>query len=215
MDKPTPSECRKIVREGYDKVSCAYRSDDAPDDFGHYAQWVSILREQLPDGGAVLDIGCGCGIPASRLLVRTFDVTGVDISPVQIDRARRLVPEARFICEDISQLDFDEDTFDAVVSFYAIIHLPLDDHPELFRGVARWLRAGGYLLAIVGHKAWTGTDDRYLGVEGGCMWWSHADEATYVKWIAQAGLAVQWTRFVPEGDSGHTLVFAQKLPTGD
>jgi len=53
-------------------------------------------------------------------------------------------------------------------------------------------------------------DETYLGVPGGKMCWSHADEATNVRWIEEAGLQVHWTRFVPEGDSGHTLVFAQK-----
>ena len=93
--------------------------------------------------------------------------------------------------------------------------MPLERHPGLFEKIALWLRAGGFLLATVGHDAWTGTNDAYLGVEGGAMCWSHADEATYLRWIANAGLHVHWSRFVPEGDSGHALVFAQKPPIRD
>ena len=70
-------------------------------------------------------------------------------------------------------------------------------------------------MAIVGHEAWTGTDDRYLDVEGGRMYWSHPDEATYLRWIADAGLHVHGTRFIPEDQSGHSLVFAQKPPVSD
>jgi len=44
------------------------------------------------------------------------------------------------------------------------------------------------------------------------MYWSHADEATYVKWMTQAGFDVQWTRFIPEGDSGHSLILARRKP---
>jgi hypothetical protein len=136
----------------------------------------------------------------------------VDFSQVQIDRAAALVPTARFICADICEVSFPAETFAAIVSFYAIIHIPLEEHPGLFEKMALWLCPGGYLLAIVGHDAWTGTDDAYLGVEGGRMCWSHADEATYLRWMAEAGLRVHWSRFVPEGDSGHSLVLAQKPP---
>ena len=49
--------------------------------------------------GNVLDLGCGAGVPATRDLVdRGFNVTGIDISEVQIERAQRLVPGGRFIC---------------------------------------------------------------------------------------------------------------------
>jgi hypothetical protein len=44
------------------------------------------------------------------------------------------------------------------------------------------------------------------------MFWSHPDEATYLRWIRDSGLHVCWTRFIPEDDSGHALVFARKPP---
>lgn len=211
----TPDEQKRIVREGYDRLSQAYRLDDTPDSYQDYAAWVRILSERLPAGSPVLDIGCGCGLPATKLLAERFDVTGVDISPVQIDRARQLVPGARFVCEDISSLTLAAGSFAAVVSFYAIIHMPLAEHPELFRRIAGWLRPSGYLLAIVGYERWVGTDEAYLGVPGGRMCWSHADEATNLEWIREAGLHVHWARFIPEDASGHTLVLAQKPPVGE
>jgi SAM-dependent methyltransferase len=207
-----PEEQKQIVRRGYDRLSYAYRGDDAPDDYKDYAAWVGLLVERLPRGSPVLDLGCGCGLPATKLLAERFDVTGVDFSEVQIDRARQLVPAARFVCGDIAEQRFAPNSYAAVVSFYAIIHMPLEEHPELFRRIAAWLRPSGYLLAIVGSEAWTGVDEAYLDVPGGTMCWSHPDEATTVRWIAEVGLHVHWTTFVPEGDSGHALVFAQKPP---
>jgi|GEM_PF-3476016 hypothetical protein len=44
------------------------------------------------------------------------------------------------------------------------------------------------------------------------MCWSHADETTYLQWISESGIQVHWNRFIPEGESGHTLVFGQKPP---
>ena len=211
----TPEEQKRIVRRGYDTLSYAYRADDTPDGHGEYAAWVHELAEKLPDHSPVLDIGCGCGLPTTRLLAKRFDVTGIDFSEVQIARAKRLVPEACFLCGDISALTFPLASFTGVVSFYAIIHLPLTEHAGLFKKIAEWLRPGGYFMATVGHDPWTGTEEEYLGVPGGKMCWSHADEATNLQWIGEAGLHVDWSRFVPEGKSGHTLVFAQKPPVRD
>ena len=210
----TPQEQKQIVRQGYDKLSCAYRADDTPDNHEDYATWVGMLVERLPAGSRVLDIGCGCGLPATRVLAESFDVTGVDISEVQISRAQGLVPTAHFVCGDISEQTFSPDSFFAIVSFYTIIHLPLTEQPALFKLIASWLRPSGYFLATVGHDEWTGVDDTYLGVPGGKMCWSHADESTNVRWIQEANLEVHLTRFVPEGESGHTLVLAQKPPVG-
>jgi SAM-dependent methyltransferase len=210
-----PEQQKEIVRQGYDKLSYAYRADDTPDDHGDYALWVGVLGDRLPEGSPVLDIGCGCGLPATKLLADRFDVMGVDFSAVQISRAKRLVPAARFVCGDILEQCFPPDSYAAIVSFYATIHMPLEEHPELFGKIALWLHPSGYFLGTVGHSEWTGEDETYLGVPGGRMCWSHADEATNLRWIEEAGLHVHWTKFVPEGDSGHTLVLAQKPPIAE
>jgi SAM-dependent methyltransferase len=81
-----------------------------------------------------------------------------DVSHLQIDRARRLVPTAQFLHADITQVTFPTGTFDAVVSLYVLIHLPLEDQPVLFGRIATWLRPEGWLLATVTHREpWTGT----------------------------------------------------------
>jgi SAM-dependent methyltransferase len=215
MENRVIPDQKEIVRRGYDKLSYTYRSDETPDDYAEYAEWVSILSKRLPRGAPVLDLGCGCGLPGTKLLSAEFDVIGVDFSEVQIERARKLVPAAHFICSDISDVELPSEHFAAVVSFYTIIHMPLSEHRVLFRRIACWLRPYGFLLAIVGHNAWAGTSESYLGVDGGKMCWSHADEATYLQWISESGLHVRWKRFIPEGESGHTLVFAKKPPIED
>ena len=42
------------------------------------------------------------------------------------------------------------------------------------------------------------------------MYWSHADAASYRRWLTEQGLLIAWTRFVPEGQGGHVLVLAQR-----
>ncbi|QKW38268.1 class I SAM-dependent methyltransferase [Actinomadura sp. NAK00032] len=195
-----------LVRTGYDALSQHYRGDH--ETIEHYDRWLDDLLAGLPRQGDVLDIGCGCGVPVARRLARAgHHVTGVDISDVQIERARALVPGAAFIRADATDLDFPAASFDAVVCLYALIHMPLDRQPRLLRAIARWLRPGGRLLATTGQDAWTGTDDDWLG-GGATMWWSQTDAATYRTWLHESGLEVTEQRFVPEGDTGHALFWA-------
>ncbi len=199
---------KALVRRGYDLVSQAYRADDAAE--GEYAAWLDLLEARVPPPAKVLDLGRGCGVPVARRLALRYQVTGVDFSPVQIERARSLVSSATFVCADMTTTEFPDATFDAVVCLYAIIHVPLADQPAFLRNIARWLRPGGVLLATVGERAWTGTEGDWLGVPGGDMWWSHADTATYRRWLADVGLVIERERFVPEGQGGHQLVVASK-----
>ena len=104
MTAMTPEHQKEVVRQGYDKLSYAYRGDDTPDDHEDYASWIGVLADRLPEHFPVLDIGCGCGLPATKLLAERFEVTGVDFSEVQIERARKLVPAAQFVCRDISEV---------------------------------------------------------------------------------------------------------------
>jgi SAM-dependent methyltransferase len=201
---------RDLVRRGYDALSYHYRSDDAAE--GRYAPWLADLRARLSAGGSVLDLGCGCGVPVARSLAAAgYQVTGVDISDVQIERARHLVPAGTFIRADATAIGFPPASFDAIICLYALIHMPLADQPRLLHEAATWLRPGGWLLAVTGHRAWTGTQDNWLGGPAP-MWWSHADAATYRSWLEQAGLEVTSEAFVPEGDSGHALFWARRPP---
>ena len=197
---------RHIVRTGYDRASFAYRPDDAD---AALPPFVDVLLARLPVGAAVLDLGCGNGLPVTRALADRFEVLGVDLSPVQIERARRLVPRARFEVADMTELRLPAASLDAVVATYSFIHVPLVEQPPLLSRIAQWLRPGGFLVATVGADAWTGTEDDWLGT-GATMWWSHADEVTYLRWLEEAGLRVLERTFVPEGAGGHVFVLAER-----
>lgn len=203
---------RDLVRRGYDAISLAYRSDggaaaaSSAEDVSRYAGWTGALAHLLASGARVVELGCGAGIPATRELAgHGLQVLGVDFSAVQLYRAQQLVPAARFVQADMTAFSLRSASVDAVVSFYALIHVPLADQQVLFPRVREWIRPGGYFLAIVGADRWTGTE-QYLGAD---MFWDHADTDTYRRWLAAARLTPIWDRYVPEGDSGHSIILAQ------
>jgi SAM-dependent methyltransferase len=197
-----------LVRQGYDALSYRYRADDAEP--GGYGPWVERLLRLLPPAADVLDLGCGCGVPVARMLADAgHHVTGVDISEVQVSRARALVPAATFIQADLTRAEFADGSFDAIVSFYALIHLPVAAQPALLGRAARWLRPSGRLLITTGHDAWTGSDPDWQG-GGTPMYWSQADAAASRRWLGEAGLAITGEDTIPEGSSAHALFWAQR-----
>lgn len=200
----------QVVKKGYDAVSCKYRGDQVDDSLKPYLDWISvILKSGKP--GRVLDLGCGNGIPVAKYLSdQGYEVTGVDISEIQIERARALVPRATFLCQDMTTLAFKSKSFLAVTAFYSTIHIPVEHHHQTLSNSFNWLQAGGYFIATLGSDAWTGWEKDWLGVPGADMYWSHADRDTYFDWLNDCGFEVIEDRFIPEGDSGHQLFITRK-----
>lgn len=201
------NDAKALVRSSYDRISYEYRDDTGAENRG-YPLWLERhLLPRLRAGSEVLDLGCGNGIPVTRILAERHRVVGVDFSHTMIERARRLVPRASFVESDMVDATFPPNHFDAIVSFFAIIHVPLAEQPALFDRIASWLRPGGWLLATVGARAWTGTEENWHGAP---MFWSHADSETYRGWFRDRGLTIVGEEFIPEGESGHLLVLARK-----
>jgi ubiquinone/menaquinone biosynthesis C-methylase UbiE len=199
-------EAKELVLRGYDALSERY--DEAFGSDTKYGEWLAELLTRLGGGSRVLDVGCGAGVPVAKVLADAGHVvTGVDISRVQIERATERVPHATFVQADATELEFPAESFDAVLTFYSLIHIPVDEQERLLQKIASWLRPGGVFVATVGASAWTGAEEGWLGGDVP-MWWSSADADTTRRWIEAAGLVVERAEFVPEGDSGHTLIWA-------
>lgn len=121
--------------------------------------------ENLPPGTTVLDVGCGIG-GSSRILAREygFNVTGVTISPQQVERARELTPEdvsAQFQVDDAMNLSIADASFDVVWSIEAGPHMP--DKAQFARELLRVVKPGGTLVVA----DWNQRDDRAKPLN----WW--------------------------------------------
>ena len=198
----TAHDDKKLVARGYDEIVDAYL-----DQFGKSsvrAVKLAAVVTHLAPGAAVLDLGCGAGVPVARELARLgFDVTGVDASIGQIERARQNAPQARFILGDMASVDFAAGAFDAVVAFYAITHLPRSEHEPLIRKIADWLRPGGRFLASFGtvEGDWSG---EWLGTP---MFFSHnAPEATR-RMVRDAGLVAERVEVVKQDNEDQSFLW--------
>ena len=119
---------------------------------GSFARYEDMRDLYDPSGKEVLDYGCGNGSGSIELLKRgARHVTGIDISEVQTDEARRRVAaagyadRASFSAADAHATGFEDDAFDLIVGAGILHHLELE--PAL-RELHRILRPGGQAVLL-------------------------------------------------------------------
>ncbi len=154
-----PDPRTRIVADGYDVIGetfAAWREDAVGDP---RREWEDKLVSRLRNGARVLELGCGGGSPETTRLAQRFAVTGVDISPRQIERARAAIPNAELVCGDFTELELPPGSFDAVASFYVFNHVPRELLGPLLVDIHGWLVQHGWLLTAFGqtdNPGWTG-----------------------------------------------------------
>jgi trans-aconitate methyltransferase len=112
--------------------------------------WIDLFAGLLPAGGAVLDLGCGCGDPvASSLVARGLKVTGVDASPTLISLCKERLPAQRWVVGDMRTIALGE-SFDGVLAWDSFFHLKPDDQAAMFPIFAAHAAPGGVLMFNAG-----------------------------------------------------------------
>jgi SAM-dependent methyltransferase len=160
-----PDPRTQLVARGYDEIGetfAEWRERVVDDPRG---EWEDELTTRLEPGGRVVELGCGSGTPETKRLAERFRLTGVDISPRQIERARAAVPEAEFLCADFTELELPAASFEAVVSFYAFNHVPRELLAPLLGRIHGWLTPGGRLMSAFGQSDNPGWTGEWLGAE--------------------------------------------------
>ena len=197
---------RRIVAESYDRIAERYAQwsqDEVVDEAR--PKYLSVVLDALPADADVLELGCGGGVPTTRVLDERFKLTAVDISERQIGLARTAVPRARFVCDDMTRVTFPAASFDAVVSFYAFNHLPFGELPGLLVRIARWLRPGGLLVTALASKYEPGVVEAdWLGAP---MYFSGYAQGDTRRFIEDAGLSILSLQPEPIFENGRRAEF--------
>jgi ubiquinone/menaquinone biosynthesis C-methylase UbiE len=100
----------------------------------------------LPQGGRVLDAGCGVGIEASYFLERGLRYEGVDLSAKMISIARERNPNVIFQLSDMREMNYKEHEFDGIMALESLIHFPKGEAERIIRQLRTFLKKGGVLL---------------------------------------------------------------------
>jgi SAM-dependent methyltransferase len=91
----------------------------------------------------------------------------------------------------MTEVVFGPESFDAVVAFHSIIHVPRTEHPTLLESIHRWLGPGGALLATMTVRDYEGCEDDWEGW-GAPMVWSHYDSNANVAMLREAGFEIRY-----------------------
>jgi SAM-dependent methyltransferase len=204
-----PATAKRIVEDGYDRVALRYAELEGEESWPRM-RWVRRVLSELPDGAAVLDLGCGAGVPVGPEVMRRHVFTGVDISGAQIELARANVPEAEFLHADLTDVELPQASFDAAFSFYAIDHVPREQHAALFRSIHRWLRPDGVLLISVEAGDEPSATGEWLGAP---MYFSHFDEETTIGHVRAAGFAILEAAVEEQREGDHSVPYLWLLAT--
>jgi 2-polyprenyl-3-methyl-5-hydroxy-6-metoxy-1,4-benzoquinol methylase len=120
---------------------------------------VRAWARSLPPGAAVLDLGCGCGVPISAALMSCGQtVYGVDASPTLCAAFRAAFPHVRIACEAVEASSFFGRTFDGVLAWGLLFLLSESAQLELITRMAAVLQPGGRLLFTAPARACTWPD---------------------------------------------------------
>ena len=142
-----PREAMQLEPDGERMVVEYYRR--SPNDYLIYIfHEVSYRFAQARVAGAkVLDLGCGSGYGSKMLAEVAGHVTGADVSANAVAHARREFSRPNLEFAELPAaggLPFEDQSFDAVVCFQVIEHVPDDRH--FVREIARVLRPGGVAI---------------------------------------------------------------------
>jgi SAM-dependent methyltransferase len=200
----------QIVADGYDAIGerfAAWREEIVGDP---RREWEDELVARLQPGARVVELGCGPGTVETRRLAQRFAVTGVDISPRQVERARAAIPEAEFSCADFTELELPADSLDAAVAFYTLNHVPRDLLAPLLANAYTWLVPGGWLMVAFGTSDTEGWTGEWLGAE---TFFSSFPPEINSRLVREAGFRIERDEVVtfeePEGPARFQWILAQ------
>lgn len=148
MTQPTP-ELASSTRDIYEQNAELFDRERSRKLFE--ARWLTRFADGLPQGGRVLDIGCGAGEPiASWLIAEGFTYTGMDIAEAMLGIARGRWPDMDWRQGDMRQIDL-ADQFDGIVAWNSFFHLTREEQRACLPRLARHLNPGGHLMVTVGY----------------------------------------------------------------
>jgi SAM-dependent methyltransferase len=181
-------------------AAVAYEKDFVP---AIFAQWPPVLADLagIQAGDRVLDVACGTGVLARHAAARvgpTGRVTGLDLNEGMLSVARRLRPEIDWRQGDAARLPFQDGSFDAVLSQFALMFFP--DRVAALREMWRVLTTGGQLVVAVcapiarteGYSVLAGILRREAGNGAAAMvegYFALGEEAELQRLSAAAGIA--------------------------
>ncbi|MCG2611242.1 methyltransferase domain-containing protein [Flavobacterium sp. SM15] len=108
-----------------------------------------FISKNCKPGGKVLDFGCGTGVFSYDLASKGFELTSLDLDlkPVELLKTKIQFPASiNFIQGDFFHLEFEPNSFDAIVALDVLEHIPLNELPAYLDKFNKLLKQDGYIV---------------------------------------------------------------------
>lgn len=177
---------RNSVRRDYDLIAEQYGEE-----FGSYIEDLDIYDEfekYLPDGGNILDLGCGTGRTYAHFSKKGYQYVGLDFSEKMKEKAFELHGKFPYIVDDIMNVKeyFGSESFDAIFAVYSLFHLPKEDFEQTIANIHDLLKVGGVvLLSYQRGEGEKFVDEPYLKDEGREILYMNYMEKLYVNQLLE------------------------------
>ena len=141
------------------------------------------------EGQSVLDLGTGTGVVPRNMYKYGARWTGTDISPEQIEQAKRLADEAGmkidFLAVPTEKLDFPKESFDVITACQCFWYF---DHEHVMPKLADLLKPNGKLVIL--YMAWLPLEDKIAGESEKLVLkyspkWSGAGQTRRPNWVPE------------------------------
>lgn len=199
------------LAQTYDEIA-----DDWNNEYKESTWWMPGVEKFLtmvPQGGGVLDVGCGPGFKAKYIADRGFDVTGIDISSRQIDLARETAPDVQFAVHDVRAIA-DLGVFDGVMLFASLLHIPKNEVDVVLSAVQKSLAEHGAVYIVVKQlKEGAADEEEKEETSFGktfTRFFSYFTEDELRERVTRAGFDVEGIAIEPEGRAVWIHVYARK-----
>jgi len=136
----------------YEKLDRFY--DAAMGDRTEMASYIRrLIRRHKPRARTLLELACGTGA-ILKILAKSYDVVGLDLSPSMLSIARKKLPQVKFFQRNMVSFDLGR-KFDVIICVFDSINHVLEfaDWQKIFRNAARHLEEDGLFLFDINTEA--------------------------------------------------------------
>lgn len=157
-------DIKKITINSYDKSAVDYYKRVSEFELLlEITEFIKIVKKD----GKILDLGCGPGHHSNFFSNQNFKVTGIDLSSEMIKLAKKEFTDIDFKVMDISDLDFEVNTFDGIWASASLLHIPKNNIKLILKKIKEILVNNGilYISLKEGKGSEIFNDVRYGGVD--------------------------------------------------
>lgn len=161
-------DINRKTKESYNKAAEKYQQlfFDELDKKEFDKNYLDEFSKFFNSNSIICDAGCGpCGYIAKYLTDKGMNVIGIDISEKCVEIAQKHFPTIRFEVGDFCKLNFSDNYFDGIISYYSILDTPKIYVNQILNDFNRVLKIGGYLLLVVKEGTTEGFQSDLLGIE--------------------------------------------------